>query len=98
MTKFKKFILNLFLIIFFAFYNFSILASEIEIINDKEGSGPVVVNHSKIAVHYRGTLENGTEFDSSFKRNIPFVFQILASLSFLGHQILYVLYSSSLGP
>ena len=76
MTKFKKFSLNLFLIIFFAFYNFSILASEIEIINDKEGSGPVIVNHSKIAVHYRGTLENGTEFDSSFKRNIPFVFQI----------------------
>ncbi len=76
MTKFKKFSLNLFLIFFFAFYNFSILASEIEIINDKEGSGPVIVNHSKIAVHYRGTLENGTEFDSSFKRNIPFVFQI----------------------
>ena len=29
-----------------------------------------------VSVHYVGTLEDGTEFDSSFKRNQPFVFQI----------------------
>lgn len=29
-----------------------------------------------IAVHYRGTLENGTEFDSSYKRGEPFSFTL----------------------
>lgn len=35
-----------------------------------------IKNHYKIHVNYRGILEDGTEFDSSFKRNEPFVFQI----------------------
>ena len=40
------------------------------------GTGPQIKNHYKISVHYKGFLEDGTEFDSSFKRNQPFVFQI----------------------
>ena len=51
-------------------------ASEIEILIDIPGIGPIVKNHSKVSVHYRGFLENGIEFDSSFKRNEPFKFQI----------------------
>ena len=29
-----------------------------------------------MVVHYRGTLQNGNEFDSSYKRNKPFTFVI----------------------
>ncbi|NJK72711.1 MAG: FKBP-type peptidyl-prolyl cis-trans isomerase [Synechococcaceae cyanobacterium SM2_3_60] len=29
-----------------------------------------------VTVHYRGTLDNGSEFDSSYRRNQPFTFQI----------------------
>ncbi|KAI5844539.1 hypothetical protein DFP73DRAFT_549677 [Morchella snyderi] len=29
-----------------------------------------------IQVHYRGTLEDGTEFDASYNRGQPFVFQL----------------------
>ncbi len=29
-----------------------------------------------IVIHYSGKLENGTEFDSSYKRGQPFVFQV----------------------
>ncbi|KAG4066327.1 hypothetical protein HA402_000551 [Bradysia odoriphaga] len=29
-----------------------------------------------LRIHYRGTLENGKEFDSSYQRGIPFVFKI----------------------
>ncbi len=33
-------------------------------------------NGDKVSVHYRGKLEDGTEFDNSFKRGQPFEFQI----------------------
>ena len=35
----------------------------------KEGAGRVPTAHSRVEVHYRGTLVDGTEFDSSYKRN-----------------------------
>ena len=70
---YSKLILKLSILIFFPFL---LNASEIEILSDIPGTGPKIVNHSKVSVHYRGTLEDGTEFDSSFKRNQPFVFQI----------------------
>ena len=69
----KKIICKLFIFIFFPLF---LNAAEIEILSDIPGTGPTIVNHSKISVHYRGTLDDGTEFDSSFKRNQPFVFQI----------------------
>ena len=48
----------------------------IEILSEVHGLGDKIKNHYKISVHYVGTLEDGTEFDNSYKRNQPFVFQI----------------------
>ncbi len=40
------------------------------------GKGPEAKAGDKVKVHYTGTLTNGTEFDSSRKRNQPFPFQL----------------------
>ena len=48
----------------------------IEILSEVYGLGDKIKNHYKISVHYVGTLEDGTEFDNTYKRNQPFVFQI----------------------
>lgn len=36
-----------------------------------KGSGPLPTDNSKVKINYKGTLINGTEFDSSYKRNQP---------------------------
>ena len=50
---------------------------EIEIL--KEGTGAAAKNGDKVSVHYVGVLENGTKFDSSVDRGIPFEFTLGAS-------------------
>ena len=45
---------------------------KVEII--KEGTGEVSKNGDTVTVHYVGTLENGTKFDSSIDRGTPFSF------------------------
>lgn len=42
----------------------------------KEGTGASPRATDTVAVHYRGTLVDGTEFDSSFKRGQPATFQV----------------------
>jgi FKBP-type peptidyl-prolyl cis-trans isomerase FklB len=42
----------------------------------KEGSGKMPKATDTVTVNYRGTLVNGTEFDSSFKRGEPATFQV----------------------
>ena len=42
----------------------------------REGSGPSPLPTDVVKVHYRGTLANGTEFDSSYKRNEPAQFPL----------------------
>lgn len=42
----------------------------------KKGTGAVPTVNDTVTVHYRGTLIDGTEFDSSYKRNQPAVFKV----------------------
>jgi FKBP-type peptidyl-prolyl cis-trans isomerase FkpA len=42
----------------------------------RQGSGASPVASDVVKVHYRGTLANGTEFDSSYKRNAPAQFPL----------------------
>lgn len=42
----------------------------------KEGTGEQPTAQSTVQVHYRGTLANGTEFDSSYKRGQPATFPL----------------------
>jgi len=41
---------------------------------EKAGNGPMPSDTSKVKVNYRGTLVDGTEFDSSYKRKEPATF------------------------
>ena len=41
----------------------------------KEGKGEVPTATSTVKVNYKGTLIDGTEFDSSYKRNEPTTFR-----------------------
>lgn len=45
-----------------------------QVINKGIGANPVATD--TVTVHYRGTLLNGTEFDSSYKRNEPTTFPL----------------------
>lgn len=45
-------------------------------LQDGQGASPVASD--KVKVHYRGTLPDGKEFDSSFKRNQPIDFPLNA--------------------
>jgi len=42
----------------------------------KEGNGPTPKETDKVSVNYRGTLLDGTEFDSSYKRGQPATFPL----------------------
>lgn len=51
-------------------------ASGIVITTLKEGSGPSPKSTDTVKVHYRGTLTNGKEFDSSYGRGQPATFPL----------------------
>lgn len=42
----------------------------------REGTGAEVKSGDNVSVHYTGTLENGSKFDSSLDRGSPFVFTV----------------------
>jgi FKBP-type peptidyl-prolyl cis-trans isomerase FklB len=43
---------------------------------EKEGDGPKPTAEDRVSVHYKGTLIDGSEFDSSYKRNRPATFPV----------------------
>lgn len=51
-------------------------ASGLKYIDLTEGTGPSPSTGQTVSVHYTGTLENGTKFDSSHDRGAPYVFRI----------------------
>lgn len=50
--------------------------SGLKYIDIKEGNGAMPQSGQTAVVHYTGTLENGTKFDSSRDRNRPFSFKL----------------------
>jgi FKBP-type peptidyl-prolyl cis-trans isomerase len=50
--------------------------TELKIEDIQEGTGPEVKSGDTITIHYLGTLEDGTKFDSSYDRGEPFKTQI----------------------
>ncbi len=50
--------------------------SGLQFIVVEEGSGEPPSAGSRVRVHYTGMLEDGTVFDSSYKRNQPFEFEL----------------------
>lgn len=50
--------------------------SGLKYIEEKEGTGETPQTGQTVVVHYTGTLQDGTKFDSSRDRNRPFEFTI----------------------
>lgn len=50
--------------------------SELKIEVIKEGQGPAAERGRRVSVHYTGWLTNGTKFDSSVDRGVPFDFAL----------------------
>lgn len=50
--------------------------NDLKIEDTQVGSGDEVKSGDTIVIHYKGTLENGTQFDSSYDRGQPFETQI----------------------
>ena len=54
--------------------SFEIQGMKVEIL--QKGSGVDAKVGDYVTTHYVGTLQDGKEFDSSIKRNVPFTFQL----------------------
>ena len=53
-----------------------ITASGLKITELQVGEGAVAASGQTVQVHYRGTLENGKQFDASYDRGTPFNFPL----------------------
>ncbi len=56
--------------------NTETLPSGVTVAHARQGQGAFPRADSSVRVHYRGTLANGSEFDSSYKRNAPISFPL----------------------
>ena len=86
------------LVCYFAFRNFknkenlqaniqSYVIKDMKVEVLKEGTGDSSKNGDTVNVHYVGTLENGTKFDSSVDREIPFSFPLGAGKVIKGWEL-----------
>jgi FKBP-type peptidyl-prolyl cis-trans isomerase len=50
--------------------------TKLEVIDIEVGDGKEATSGTRVTVHYTGTLENGTKFDSSVDRGQPFNFNL----------------------
>lgn len=50
----------------------------------EEGTGPKPESTNQVRIHYRGTLLDGTEFDSSYSRNEPATFGVQGVIAGFG--------------
>lgn len=53
-----------------------LLPSGVSVLHTKVGTGASPKASDTVTVHYRGTLESGKEFDSSYARNAPASFPL----------------------
>ena len=53
-----------------------ITASGLKITELQVGEGAEAASGQTVSVHYRGTLENGKQFDASYDRGTPFTFPL----------------------
>ena len=51
-------------------------ASGLKYVDVAQGTGAAAQNGQMLTVHYTGTLQNGTKFDSSVDRGKPYVFRL----------------------
>ncbi|MBI4371064.1 MAG: FKBP-type peptidyl-prolyl cis-trans isomerase [Elusimicrobia bacterium] len=58
--------------------------------HDKAGNGAAPGPDDSVKVHYRGTLIDGTEFDSSYKRNEPAVFPLKSVIPCWTHGVAFM--------
>lgn len=64
--------------------NYSKTDSGLEYVITEKGNGELASSGSRIKVHYTGTLEDGTKFDSSIDRGEPFTFELGAGMVIKG--------------
>lgn len=56
--------------------NTDVVPAKLEIVDIEVGTGKTADVGQRVSVHYTGTLEDGTKFDSSKDRNAPFEFNL----------------------
>ena len=54
----------------------TITDSGLQMVDTVVGEGMIATAGNKVSVHYTGTLEDGTKFDSSVDRGVPFEFNL----------------------
>ena len=53
----------------------------------REGDGPMPTIDDEVVVHYRGTLTDGSQFDSSYDRGEPATFRVSGVISGFGEAL-----------